>query len=367
MLRSVDRWLIPWLTAPRRPRSVPIRHVVLAVCDHFEPLHDTDQRGAAKRVASWRQRWPNVVAGVRDSGGRGPRHTFFYPIEQYRQDLLAELAGLSAETGSEVEVHLHHDNDTPHGLRTALRQGVSDLRSHGFLGADPSGVVRFGFIHGNWALDHSDPRGKHCGVPNELGVLRGEGCYADFTMPSAPHPTQARMVNRLYYAPDTPAPRSHDTGTDLRAGATSPWREDFTHLLCVQGPLALNFRRRKLGVLPRVENSDLTGANPPSAIRLGVWLAQGIHVAGRPDTVFIKLHTHGAIPANEAMFLDGAYARFLADFCRASTAGGWRLWFASAREMVNIAHALEDGHPNPPGELRDYLIQRPPLLADRFG
>lgn len=362
MFRALDRWLVSWLTSPRRPCSVPIRHVVFTVCDHFEPLHHSDLKGALKRMANWRLKWPALARTTRDSGGEPPRHTFFYPIEQYRQDILAELAGLCAESRSEVEIHLHHHDDTPQGLRATLRQGVADLRSHGFLGADSSGLARFGFIHGNWALDHSDPRGHNCGVADELGILRSEGCFGDFTMPSAPHPTQARMVNRLYYAPDTPAPRSHDTGTPVQAGTTGELRDDRTHLLCVQGPLALNFRRRKLGLLPRIENSDLTGHNPPTLLRLGVWLAQAIHVTGRPDTLFIKLHTHGALDTNASMLLDGEYARFLNALSQASAQRRWGLWFASARELVNILHGIEDGLPNPPGELRNYAVQLPPLL-----
>jgi len=367
MLRSLDRWLLPWLLRKRRPRVTPLRHVVLAVCDHFEPLHDTDLKGALRRLTGWRSKLPGICARFADAGGRAPRPTLFYPIEQYRQDLLGEIALLGMETGAEVEVHLHHDADTGDGLRAALRRGIAELRSHGFLGSDPEGRARFGFIHGNWALDHSHPARRHCGVPDELGILRAEGCYADFTMPSAPSPTQARMVNALYYAPDTPAPRSHDRGVAVGCGLTSALRGEEGHLLCVQGPLALNFRRRKFGLLPRIENADLTGANPPTPLRLGLWIGQGVHVVGAADTVFVKLHTHGALPANQAMFLDGPWERFLEALGPAAARGGWQIWFATAREMVNILHAREDGRTEEPGFLRDYLYAPPPLFGGGAG
>ena len=47
-------------------------------------------------------------------------HTFFYPIEQYDADIVEALAELCAETGSEIEVHLHHDRDTAANLRDTL-------------------------------------------------------------------------------------------------------------------------------------------------------------------------------------------------------------------------------------------------------
>ena len=120
---------------------------------------------------------------------------------------------------------------------------------------DSDGGLRYGFIHGNWALDNSHPDGRHCGVNQELGVLASTGCYADFTLPSAPNRTQTHMINSIYRALDTPRPKSHDDGELLRAG--QPQTLDGTSLLLIQGPLGLNWRRRKWGVLPRLENADL--------------------------------------------------------------------------------------------------------------
>ena len=62
----------------------------------------------------------------------------------------------------------------------------------------------------------------------------------------------------------------------------------------VQGPLALNWMRRKWGGPRRVENSDLTEANPPRSSGLRLWMNCSIVVEGRPNWLFVKLHTHGA-------------------------------------------------------------------------
>lgn len=77
----------------------------------------------------------------------------------------------------------------------------------------------YGFIHGNWALGNSRPDGRCCGVNNELNVLRETGCYADFTLPSFPSPTQTRKINSIYYAVNRPErPKAHDTGRDVGTG-----------------------------------------------------------------------------------------------------------------------------------------------------
>src|SRR5262249_25076651 len=145
----------------------------------------------------------------RDADGRPPRHTFFYPIEQYDAEEVAALAHLCLAGYGEVEIHLHHDNDSEDALRERLLAAKGLLaQRHGLLArARDTGELVYGFIHGDWALDNSHPHGRHCGVNNELAVLRETGCYADFTLPSAPEPTQTGKINCIYYAKGTPGRR----------------------------------------------------------------------------------------------------------------------------------------------------------------
>ena len=360
MFRAADKWLFPYLTR-RKPvlEEGPI-DLMLCVCDHFEPLHDTGPDGARERVETWSEQFPILTSAFRDSDGHPPKHTFFYPVEQYREDLLNPLADLCGKTGSEVEIHLHHHNDTPENLRRSLETGKSDLRRHGLLASDPSGKIVYGFIHGNWALNNSDPAGRGCGIDREIPILRETGCYADFTMPSAPHPTQTRTVNSLYYAKDAPTRKAHDTGMPATAGETVLLRNAPDQLLLVQGPIALDWQRRKWGVLPRVENADLTRANPPVKGRLELWVKEGIHVVGRPNWIFVKLHTHGGIPENYGTLLGEPMVRFhqeLGHYCRQL---GIRLHYVTARELVNILHAAEDRQPGSPGEYRNHVYRLAP-------
>ena len=351
MFKGLHLWLPSYLRHRRNPWD-PARptHLILCVCDHFEPFHDATRAEALDRVRRWETEFPAISSSFRDSTGRPVAHTFFHPIEQPDEEILVSLARLCRSTPSEVEIHLHHENDTAAGLASRLEEGKRQLAGHGLLSTDSSGALRFGFIHGNWALDNSHPRGAHCGVRNELRVLQEAGCYADFTMPSAPDLTQTATINSIYYATPAERPKSHDHGFPARAGIASP-----PGFLLVQGPLGLNWRRRKWGILPRIENADLTPRNPPTPDRLRLWLDLGIHVEGRPEWVFVKLHTHGGIPANMHLLLGDkmrAFHQTLSDFAGAHPA--FRFHYVTARELVNIVHAAEAGREGSPADYRDF-------------
>ncbi|TLD69250.1 hypothetical protein FEM03_17915 [Phragmitibacter flavus] len=352
MIKGFDQWLLPHLR--QKIHAAPVTDVMLAVCDHFEPFHHTDKAGALGRMKLWREKWPTVVAQFKDHDGIGPRHSFFYPIEQYDRDVINELAALCRDSGGEGEVHLHHHNDTAENLIATLDKGKDQMASHGLLSRDQRSQITYGFIHGNWALDDSDPTGKGCGVRNELAILKQSGCYADFTMPSAPHPTQTNIINSIYYARSTPHGKSHNRGDLVNAGQPHPHRDDPDHLLLIQGPLGLEWRRRKWGVLPRVENGDLTGTNPPSAFRARRWLQLAPSLVNRPEWRFIKLHTHGAIERNREAFLGDASTRFHSQLAELADEIGFRLHYVSAREMTNIILAAEDGQNGDAGQWRNY-------------
>jgi hypothetical protein len=368
MFRAIHRWLPAYLLRPRaRPRPGPGEPltVFIAVCDHFEPFHGKDKAGALAVMEEWARRWPEMVASHRDSLGRGPRHTFFYPIEQYDRDIIDRLADLCARTGSEVEIHLHHGDDTACSLRLQLEEGMAKLTGHGLLSRDAAGQARYGFIHGNWALDHSHPEGLHCGVPDELAVLKATGCYADFTMPSAPDPAQVPVVNAIYHAREDGRPASHARGTPARAGSTAPLFDDPDHLLLVQGPLGLNWSRRKWGVLPRLENGDITGANPPTLARFGLWTRICPFIQNGPPWIFVKLHTHGGVRRNYDTLLGPPAQAFHNDLARhAAARPGIRYCYVTAREMTNLIHAAERGGRDVRAALEHGCLTPPPG-ADR--
>lgn len=365
MFKSLSIWLPTYLRDYTRRKALRFnrkQHLVISVCDHFEPFHGHDRTTAVDRIEKWCERLPMNIRGLHDTHGNKYKHTFFYPIENYDPEILDLMQTLCVETGNETEVHLHHKNDTAGELEARLLEGRKLLSQHGFLGRDREGNPRYGFIHGNWALDNSHPGGLNCGVSNELHILNKTGCYADFTMPSAPHPTQTQTINSIYYAEGAASPKSHDTGTPVRAGKPYTWTENT--MLCVQGPLGLNWEWRKLGILPRLENADLTGHNPPTPARLHLWERLSINVTGREDCIFVKLHTHGAKGRNAKVFTGKPLKEFLSYAIDYAAFHGMELHYASAREMVNIIHAIEDGQEGSPQEFRNYRYSLPPLLQE---
>jgi len=366
--RNVTIWLPAYLKgnwagrrdARGRQAGGPV-HVLFCIADHFEPGLGQAERGVERRrVEQWVRHYAQTVGEFRDADGRPPRHTFFFPAEQYRPELIEPLGELVEAGYAEVEVHLHHDNDTSEGLRRALLEFVERLQSHGHLGAARSdGGPRFGFVHGNWALDNSRPDGRWCGVNDELRVLGRCGCYADFTLPSAPSATQTRRINSIYYAVDDPTrPRSHDHGAEVRLGG-----EAHGDLMLIQGPLTVTWPGGKFGVLPRIETANLSGSVPVTPRRVASWVNTRVCVAGKPDWVFVKAHTHGCNESNwPVLFGRGIRALHTCLTEAHDDARGYRLHYVTAREMYNIVKAAEKGLAGDPGQYRDLEVL-PPRLA----
>lgn len=306
-MRNMQFWIGAYLqglvSRDRAKRTRP-RHVYFCFADHYEPYGGTqDRERAERRVKQWVDQYPAVAAPHRDSFGNAPQHSFFYPAEEYDAALLDQVAGLCRAGYGDVEVHLHHDNDNAGNLRQTLDDFTRTLHErHGLLRRDPqSGKLQYVFIHGNWALDNSRPDGRWCGVDNELDVLIGTGCCADMTMPSAPSDTQTRKINSLYFAQGRAGCRkSHDSGRNVAVGAWGRQGE----LLMIQGPLTLNWREGKFGVLPRIESAELSLDAPPTSHRVSLWGRCGICVSGAEQHVFIKVHTHGATEASMKMLFE---------------------------------------------------------------
>lgn len=370
ILRALERLrsknLHTWLTGyaadaarrAMRPRAHGTRHLLFALCDHFEPLWRSapPEQGRA-RVDAWSVGYPIQFGEFRDADGLPPRHSFFFPGEQYSPDYLEPLAELARRRFGEVEVHLHHDDDTPAGLRRSLEQALADFGRHGHISKDGSGKPRWAFIHGNWCLANSRRDGRRCGVDSELQILFEAGCYADFTFPSAPDETQPNIVNQIYWPVGDPSQRrAHTRGVRARVGEVKHDR-----LLLVQGPIAIARRPGRLAL--RIESSALQAGDPPTPDRIDNWVRQEIRVEGRPEWVFVKVHTHGAPEKNAASLL-GPEGRRLHEYLASKYNDGrrWVLHYVTAREMFNIAVAAMEGADGDPAAYRDHVVPPPPLV-----
>jgi hypothetical protein len=356
------RWLAA--SAVRRARAEwaaprTTRHLLFAFCDHYEPLWKTTDEGVARgRVQQWLERYPVLADEFRDSDGRPPRHSFFFPGEEYRPAFLDGLAQFARRGIGEVEVHLHHDSDTAAGLREKLESYLALYAEHGHLSRDSLGRRRYAFIHGNWCLANGHRDGTWCGVDEELPLLHDTGCYADFTFPAAPDDAQPAIVNRIYWPEgDLSRRRAYEHGSWARVGDP---RHD--RILMIEGPLALG--RARSGFMPGIENAEVTALNPATPERIRSWVRQQIGVLGRPEWVFVKVHTHGAQEAQAAEILgDGGRQLHRELTTRYNDGQRWRLHYVTAREMYNVAIAAMDGRTGNPDSYRDYVLPPPPVAA----
>ncbi len=349
------------LRRPTESRS-ETQHVFICVADHFEPMwEEVSQRVQQERVERWLTGYPAMTEGLCDVRGQVPQHTFFYPAEEYTASHLDGLAQLCGQGFGDVEVHLHHDNDTSAQLRDTLETFIETLHNrHGLLRRRADGKISYGFIHGNWTLDNSHPEGIWCGVNDEISILADTGCYADMTLPSAPSPCQTRTVNSIYYAVDDPQkPKSHDRGIPAQVGRPGP--KD--GLLMIQGPLVLDWQHRKWGVMPHIENGDLHGTRGANFDRFKLWCDASISVQGRPNWRFIKLHTHGCIEASEEILLGETMRQFhhsLSD--HAQSHPDFKYYYVTAHELAMLVHQAEQGATEPTFPVTEDAVESTPQI-----
>lgn len=343
-------------------------HVMFCFVDHYEPQWgkniSIEQERA--RVDRWLYEYPEVAKKFKDADGHPPKHSFFYPEEEYRREHLDKIAYICAQGFGEIEVHLHHDDDTSDNLRKTLTRFTETLHeNHGaFCRNQTTGKLEYAFIHGNWCLNNSRPDGRLCGVNDELIVLKETGCFVDMTFPSAPSDTQPAFANEIYYAKDNPGhSNSHNVGKPVERDG-KPWGD----LMLITGPLALNWRRLKKKIFPQIENSDIRGNMPPTPDRIDLWMNTQISVKNKEDWLFVKIHTHGT--QEESM--DTLLGEPFANMCRYlenkyNDGKKYKLHYVSAREMYNIVKAAEADVQGEPGDYRDFIIPKPEYkVADIF-
>ena len=308
--------------------------VYFCFADHYEPYgYGATREVAHARVRRWTDQYPALASRHVDSNGRHPVHSFFYPAEEYDPEVLDQLKPICSAGLGDIELHLHHDNDTASNLERTLNEFKTTLfERHGYLRRDPiDNEVAYCFIHGNWALDNSRQDGRWCGVSNELDVLVRTGCRCDMTMPSAPSDTQTSKINSLYFASGKDGKcKSHNAGRDVTRGEWGRVGE----LLLIQGPLCLNWLSRKFAVIPRIEASEISHDTPPTPQRVALWERCNIGVRGAPGHIFIKVHTHGAVDATMDMLFSGGFdVLWSALEARFRDRAGYRLHYVSAWEM----------------------------------
>lgn len=337
-------WFPGYLASMVAPReSVPDdrKHLIFLMVDHYEPGAGA---GADARSEDWLAAFRPIADRHHDSYGNRFRYTWFYPYDERREPVLVQLCRAASDGYGEVELHWHHPPSDSQRFPPMLDEAVRWFQRHGALiSAGPDPRTQFGFIHGVWALDGSLPR---CGVNRELDILRKAGCYADFTFSTVSTIAQPRKINSIYYATDTDAPKSYDTGEDAAVG-----RPVDDRLLIFEGPTAIDW------LTWRIEYGAVESWARPTQTRIGRWIDANIHVRGRPEWVFVKVYSHGVMSEGRILRHDlDPMLVSLEETCRAR---GIRLHYATAREAYNLVKAAERGESGDPERYRDFLIPKP--------
>jgi hypothetical protein len=173
-----------------------------------------------------------------------------------------------------------------------------------------------------------------------MQILADTGCYADFTLPSAPDQSQVPRINAIYQC-DNPLneSRPHRSGTGLKVG------DKPTLPIILTGPLVFDWSRRLHGLpVPRLDDGALAQNYALSMGRLLRWRNAHISVEGRPEWIFIKLYSHGFFEWDQDAMIGEQLKRFMNEALElGERTGAFKIHFASAREPLH-GYGRSRGH-----------------------
>jgi len=350
--------LLKWLPScflnliRKKPKSL---HILFCTVDHFEPGTGSVTSGVEReRVRTLLSEYPKLVRNHKDYAGNIPKRTWFFPPHYHRNDNLRGLISLCASGYGEIELHLHHGKtkpDSAENLKRTIKQCIEEYSSFGIFGTE-DGRRKYGFIHGDWALDNSR-NGKYCGVNNEIQILKETGCYADFTFPSL-NEANPIQINSIYYAQGDPKKtKSYNKGITVRRLG-----EQSEDLMIIQGPTHPFLKNKTLSGL-RVWGDSINGTPPTTKKRIDLWVKTAIHIRGKREWIIIKTSMHGA---EDGMAVLGREMDEIFSYLETKYNDGknYVLHYVTARELFNIIKAIEAGEPGgDPEDYRDYKIKPP--------
>lgn len=341
----------------RKNTQAPV-HILFCLCDHFEPGTGYVNPAIEKeRMKTLLTTYPGLAKAHLDFYGNPLKRTWFFPPHYHRYNNLRELVTLCEQGYGEIELHLHHGKikpDTSENLKRTLEQCIEEYGHFGIFGSE-QGQKKYGFTHGNFALDNSQC-GRNCGVNDEIRILSDTGCYADFSFPSL-NITSPIRINSIFYATDNPRkPKSYNFGHRVKRTASPGC--DRGDLMLIQGPVYPSLRRK--GPFRVFNGDDINGKPPKTQRDVDHWVDSNIHVQGQKNWIIIKTHTHGATTG------DAVLGREMKEICRMFEMNyndgiRYRLHYVTARELYNIVRAAESGEKDENPEVyRDYKIAPPP-------
>ena len=349
------KWCLSYVKNSLQKRGKKPIHIFFCLVDHYEPGNGLVSKDIEiKRVKELLKKYPHIAKNHKDFYGNVPKRSWFFPPHYHRYYNLRNLVTLCEQGYGEIELHLHHGKhkpDTAENLRNTILQCIEEYGIFGIFG-ESDGAKKYGFIHGDWALDNS--RGnKYCGVNNEITILKETGCYADFTHPSLIE-TNPSQINSIYYATDDPKkPKSYNYGEITKKNG-----EKTGDIMIIQGPLFPFFMSRKiwnLSILGDVINESTSFSEK----RVDAWIKTNICVDGANEAIFVKTHVHGATSKQNLLGknIGKIYEYLETDY---NDGKNYILHYVTSREVYNIIKAIESGKSISEIEnYRDYIISKP--------
>jgi hypothetical protein len=356
MIRGFENWL-PASRRKQRPieNALGTRHVMIAICNRFEPARHADKKPA--HLKKWKRDLSRLADEFHGARGIAPRHTFFLPAEEAEAAWLPDLGELCKTAGNEIELMAPRPIESAERLRETIQRGRDSLARQGWLSSDKTGAVRYAFIQGAKAANSLRPI-------SHPAILKETGCYASFLPPELVDGVRPEFENSLCYTCGRDSKSRTDGLRRVRA-EREPRTEAHDGLLLVPPPFARNWNRKRFGLLPRLEVSELSATKPPSLERLQLWLDCRITVEARPNWVFITLHTNGLEPENSEVLLGEPMRDFYRTLTRvAADDESLRFHCVTTREFINILHAAEAGHSGNPSQFKEFRYQAPAAFSD---
>jgi hypothetical protein len=317
---------------------------MLCLCSDGGELPET--RGAKDSVQS------NNSSGAAVNGvDIPPKVTIFYPPSDLPKTDDTALLAFCRATGSEIELQAQRHTGESHDSLVSLTRAREELRERHLLSTDESGAAVF-------ALHSSAP--QNFGTQGSLRgchLLRAAGCYARFTKAPLRSRKEKLPLPRIYYRSADELPRSRRVRSDREIRNASS-----DELLTIEQPITVDWSRRRLGLLPRLESGCISSDNAGSVHHLRMWMDCRITLEGRPNWLFVTLPVQCRTGAPSAS--TEVLRRFKEMTSQVAAADrALRFHYVTARELVNIVHAAEAGHSGDPAQFRDFRYRRAQALA----
>ena len=308
-------------------------NLYVAFCNHLSPFHgNVSQEIAEHRVVTWQREYTHFASEHRDSSGNRPVHTFFYDESDYNPRFIDVLYKMCKSGIADVEILLRNNQKTTSEFKRKV-EGFRDVlfHHHGLLRRNGE-TISFAFVHDNTARSGSHPQRVSCDINQKPFILKECGCYADFTFPTASGAPEPAFTNSICFS---------DTKTNRKKrAAVKNWPQN--DLLLIEGPSGINWRNRRFGLFPRVENGEISARGRFTPHRARLWLETAPRVEGDTKNLFLKLHTYGAVDSTVRYLFGESGMHELYEYLEKISIdnSGLILHYVSAHEMYRKIQAV---------------------------